>query len=227
VTTVASPYDDVDPELLALPDPPSAERRLTLAALFGTSLACFALVAALRHDLSYALSGSEPQELGDLRTATNMVGERLVAGHAMLGAAGAMVFERPGHAVTYRLLPVAGRSDVWVEVRVSPGRENDRWQPPRRVVGRLVRFDQAGPRHRGLAAAIAETTGRPVPSNGWLVIDEETPERVRWTVALAGVFSLFALGCLASAVRLLAPLRKHKVNLPSTKAQKAWSAVEN
>ena len=49
----------------------------------------------------------------------------------VLGAAGGIRYERPFTSSTYRALPVAGRPDVWVEVRVPAGQETGRWDPPR------------------------------------------------------------------------------------------------
>jgi hypothetical protein len=51
-----------------------------------------------------------------------------------------------------------------------------------------------GPRRRGLAAAIARSTGVQVPPGTWLLVDGEDPEQARWSAALA----LACLVCAAS-----------------------------
>ncbi len=187
--------DDVDPELLALPDPPRGGRTLTLALLALTALASLAMVFALRRDVAYALHADAPVDVGDLRLADAATlaqhDNATVTAHAMLGAAGGIRYERPFAADSFRALPIAGRGDVWVEVRVPDGEESGRWEPPRAFTGRLVRFDEAGPRHRGLAAAIRETTSQSVPQGAWLLVDGEAPSSSRWSIALAALFLVF------------------------------------
>jgi len=199
--------EDVDPELLALPDPPRGGRTLTIALLALTALASLAMVFALRRDVTYALRAETPVDVGDLRTtdaATLAQHEnRPITAHAMLGAAGGIRYERPFAADSFRALPIAGRSDVWVEVRVPDGEESGRWEPPRSFAGRLVRFDQAGPRHRGLASAIEETTSQPVSASAWLLVDGEAPASSRWALALAALFLVFGAWNFVAIGRLV------------------------
>ena len=72
------------------------------------------------------------------------------------------------------------------------GIEPGRYVPPTSFAGRLVRFDAAGPRHRGLAASVTELTGQPVPPGAWLLVDGEAPSQSRWAVALVVLFAGFA-----------------------------------
>jgi hypothetical protein len=122
----------------------------------------------------------------------------------MLGAAGAIRYERPFVSDSFRVAPVAGRPDVYVEVRVPDGEETSRYVPPSEFHGRLVSFNAVGPRHRGLRAAIAERTGTPVPAGAWLLVDGEAPDHARWAVALVVMFLAFAMwnvGAMAKIVR--------------------------
>jgi len=157
--------DGVDPELVSLPEPPRTERRVTLLLLGATALASLLMVIALARDAAYAFAAAEPVDLGDLRTAPAAAFASNVhaRGEAMLGAAGAIRFERSFESDTFRVAPVAGRPDVWVELRVPAGIDPERYVPPSHLDGRLVRFDGAGPRHRGLAASVTELTGQAVP----------------------------------------------------------------
>lgn len=189
--------DDLDPELLALPDPPRRERTLTVAILALAAAAALAMVFALRRDVAYALSSSSAASVGDLRTASaetlSASENRLVRAEGMVGAAGGIRYERPFTEDTYRTLPVAGRADAWVDVRVPAGQENGRWEPPRTFSGRLVRFASAGPRHRGLRSAIEQATGERVAAGAWLLVDGEEPADVRyWAIVLAAMFAGFA-----------------------------------
>ncbi len=192
-----SSSEEIDPELLELPDPPKRERTLTVAVLALAALLSLAMVFALRRDVAYALRGGAPADVGDLHAASaeGLAAQenRLVRAEALLGAAGGIRYERPFVDDTFRTLPVAGRPDVWVDVRVPAGQESGRWEPPRTFQGRLVRFGAAGPRHRGLAGAIERTTHAEVPAGAWLLVDGEAPEDMRWTLLLAATF----LGCAA------------------------------
>ncbi len=199
--------DELDPELLALPDPPKKGRTLTLVVLAVTAIASLAMVFALRRDVAYAIRGAAPIDLGDLRTVDNTIDASengFVSAHGMLGAAGGIRYERPFARDTFRALPIAGRPDVWVEVRIPAGQESGRWEPPRSFSGRLVRFHATGPRHRGLAMAIVTATNQSVPDNAWLLVDGEAPAASRWSAALAILFLGFAfwnIGAIAKLVR--------------------------
>jgi hypothetical protein len=219
VTTAPTPHlapralddDAVDPELLELPDPPKRERSLTVATLLFTAAASLAMVFALRGDLGYALhgAGARPVELGDLgATPAAAFGENAyVSGTAMLGAARAIRYERPLVSDSFRLMPVAGRPNVWVEVRVPAGAENSRYVPPSQFVGRLVRFESAGPKHRGLAAAVRDATGQAVPEASWLLVDGDAPAGARWALLLVAMFVGFAAWNLGATAKLLRKVR--------------------
>jgi hypothetical protein len=196
-----------DPELVALPDPPRQRRILTLAALGIAAVAALAMVFALRYDILYAFAQGRPAGVGDLRTASEDVlaplENRLVRAEAMLGAAGGIRYERLLVDQTFRTVPVAGRRDVWVEVRVPAGQESGRWEPPRSFTGRLVRFGSAGPRHRGLASAIERTTQERLSSDAWLLVDGEDPADARWVLILATSLLAIAVWHVAAIVRMV------------------------
>ncbi|HEY8090466.1 MAG TPA: hypothetical protein VIF09_21540 [Polyangiaceae bacterium] len=203
--------DELDPELLSLPDPPRRERTVTIAVLAFAGVLSLAMAFALRRDVAYAFGASTPASVGDLRTAPAATLEaeenRLVQAEGMPGAAGGIRYERPFVEDTFRTLPVAGRDDAWVDVRVPSGQESGRWEPPRTFTGRLVRFGAAGPRHRGLASAIERTTGRHVAGSGWLLVDGEAPDSARWTVLLAAMFLGFAVWNGVAIARILRKVR--------------------
>jgi hypothetical protein len=201
--------DEVDPELLDLPDPPKRERSLTVGLLVFTAFASLAMALALRNDAAYAFGSENARELGDLTTvsAEALTGNAYVHGRAMLGAAHAIRYERPLVSDSYRLMPVAGRSDLWVEVRVPPRAENIRWVPPSEVTGRLIRFDDAGPRHRGLQGAVRDATGREVPKNAWLLVQDAAPTDARWAVILVAMFAAFVAWNAFATAKLLRRVR--------------------
>jgi len=196
---------ELDPELLGLPDPPKRDRTITVALLVFTMLAAIAMVAALRRDAAYAFVETNARDVGNLTTASpdTFTENQYVQGDAMLGAAKAIRYERPLVSDSFRLMPVAGREDVWVEVRVPPRAENIRWVPPSRVTGRMVRFETAGPRHRGLSDAVKGTTGHEIPKGAWLVVDSAAPSDARWAVVLVAMFAAFAAWNIFAMSRLL------------------------
>lgn len=197
--------EQVDPELLDLPDPPKRERSLIVGMLLFTAFASLAMIFALRRDAAYAFSVRDASEIGELGTASPdvLAENRYVHGTAMLGAAHAIRYERPLQSGSYRLMPVAGRPNVWAEVRVPAGAENVRWVPPSAVSGRLVRFDSAGPRHRGLADAVKDATGHDVPKDAWLLVDGDAPTDARYAVLLCMMFAGFAAWNLMVTAKLL------------------------
>jgi hypothetical protein len=200
----------LDPELVALPDPPRQQRGLTLFVLGLAAAAALGMVFALRYDVAYSLARAAPANVGDLRMASaeglTAFENHLVHAEARLGAAGGIRYERLWSADTFRTVPVAGRRDLWVEVHVPAGQESGRWEPPRSFTGRLVRFDAGGPRHRGLASAIERTTHERLPSGAWLLVDGEDPAHAHWALILAATFLGFAAWHLTAIVRMLRKL---------------------
>jgi hypothetical protein len=194
--------EEVDPDLLELPDPPKGERRLTLVLLLVTALASLAMVVSLRHDAAYVFSEKASTDLGDLRTAKSFAPNQYVEAHGVMAESQALRYERPFESDTYRIAPVAGRSNVWVEERIPYGQEGSRYVPKSQFTGRLIPFASTGPRHRGLRSAITAETGLVVADDAWLVVDGEAPRDSRWAVALIGLFSIFALWNLAAFFRL-------------------------
>jgi hypothetical protein len=199
--------EEPDPELVALPAPPRQHRTLTLAILVLAAAAALAMLFALRHDITYALVSRTPADLGDLRVAEARELEahdnRLVRAEASLGAAGGIRYERLLSAATFRAVPVAGRPDLWVELRVPAGDESGRWEPPRQFAGRLVRFERAGPRRRGLASAIEHATHERPTSGAWLLVDGENPADAGWALVLATAFLGFAVWHITAAARMI------------------------
>lgn len=200
--------DAIDPELLDLPDPPKRERSFTVGTLIFTAVASLAMVGALRGDAGYAFGAARPVELGDLGSApaAAFVENGFVSGSAMLGGAHAIRYERPLVSDSFRLMPVMGRlgsEALWVEVRVPAGAENIRYVPPSQFTGRLVKFESAGPKHRGLASAVHAATGQKVPDASWLLVEGEAPTGARWAIMLIAMFLGFAAWNLAVVAKLL------------------------
>ena len=200
---------DVDPELIQLPGPPRGERRTTLLVMALAAVASAAMAIALTRDAAYALRSSSATDLGDLAQtpASAFVSNHLVQGRGRLSGVGALRYERPFESDSYRIAPVAGRPDVWVELHVPPGEESNRYVPKSEFAGRLVRFADAGLRHRGLRGAIEANTGQSVPPDAYLVVDGQTPSDSRAYAWLWMMFVSFALWNLATIARLVRKVR--------------------
>lgn len=196
--------DQVDPELVALPAPPQRERRLTVALLAVTALLSLAMSFSLRRDLSYALENAPVNHVGDLRTADlGALSGQTVEGAARVGAAGGIRYERPFVSGSFRLVPVAGRDDLFIEIPVSEGSENARYIPPASFSGRVMRFDAVGPKYRGLRGALESVSHKSVAPHAYLLVDGESPRTMRSAVALALVFFGFALWNLVAIAKLI------------------------
>jgi len=196
--------EEVDPELLELPDPPRGERRSTLLVMALAAVASAAMAVSLSRDASYALGSSSVTDLGDLSTSSGFVSNSFVEGKGQLAGAGQLRYERPFESDSYRIAPVAGRNDVWVELRVPAGAESNRFVPKAEFSGRLVRFSQAGLRETGLRSAIEDRTGQKVPENAFLLVDGQAPENSRAFAMLWVMFVGFAfwnVAAIASLVR--------------------------
>ncbi len=207
--------EEVDPELLQLPDPPRGERRSTLAVMALAAVASAAMAAALTRDAAYAFRSTSATDLGDLASspASAFVSNSFVEGKGQLAGAGQLRYERPFESDSYRIAPlirsgagapmVTGRNDLWVELRVPAGSESNRFVPKAEFAGRLVRFADAGLRHRGLRGAIEDRTGQKVPDNAYLLVDGQAPDTSRAFAMLWAMFVGFALWNVASIVRLV------------------------
>ena len=197
--------DAEDPELLALPPPPKAQRAVTVALLLLVAVTASAMAFALRGEARYALTQPTEVDLGDLHELgpTAAFDNQYVAAHGALGGALAVRFERPFEGDTYRLSPVRGGRDLWVEVRVPAGAEGGRYVPPTSFRGRLVRFEESGLRHKGLEAAVAGLTGGSIPADARLLVDGESPGGSRWALALEALFAGFAVWALWTTARLV------------------------
>lgn len=202
---LAAPATDVDPELVALPDPPKKERTWTVVLLLATVLASAAMMVSLLKDAAYAFASSTATDLGELHGAAPAAAldNHYVRADGMLGAAGALRYERAFDSDSYRVAPVAGRSDLWVEIRVPDGQESSRFVPPTQFSGRLVRFSEVGPRHRGLKDAIGGVGGAQVPDDAWLLVDGEPPVAARASLFLVAMFFGFAMWNAIAIQRLL------------------------
>lgn len=70
-----------------------------------------------------------------------------------------------------------------------------------------MRFESAGPTHRGLAAAVRDATGQRVPGASWLLVEGDAPAGARWALMLVAMFVGFAMWNLGVTAKLLRRVR--------------------
>ncbi len=202
---------ETDSDLEALPAPRHPWRRLTLFTMGATLLGSFALLASLAGELAFTVRGGAPRSLGELArfVPSPRDANTWVQGEGELEAKNAVAFRRPLERDSYRLAKVSGPNQLWVQARVpedDDDPEHARYVPPTSFVGRLVPAASGGVRLSELGAAIRDA-GRPaLPSNAWLLLDDETPRSTRWTLGLALLLLAFAGFNLFGLLRLLRPV---------------------
>lgn len=205
---------EFDQELADLPAPPKRERSAAVVAMLLTALASVWMAVSLLGEARYALTPGQPVDLGELaplKPGADLA-NRYVHASGLLGTAGAIRYGRAAEGDSFRLAPVAGNGNVWVEIRVPEGFEGPRFVPPTQFAGRLVPFKKAGVRHVGLANAVRDQSEVRVPDGAWLLIDGSSPRASRWAVALVALFAGFALWNLAGVARVLSRVRDREAS---------------
>jgi hypothetical protein len=193
---MAAPHDALapDPELLALPAPPRRERTAAIVLMVVTAALAAWMAFTLRGEARYALTQGQPLEVGDLTALqpTAELANRYVRASGLLGTAGAIKYGRAAEGDSFRLAPVAGSRQLWVEIRVPEGFEGPRFVPPTQFAGRLVPLAEAGIRHVGLARAVEAQAGVRLAPDAWVLMDGASPRASRWALALVVLFLGFA-----------------------------------
>jgi hypothetical protein len=202
--------NEPDPELLALPAPPKGERTATVVLMVLTALAAAVMAFALSGEAVYALRSGQPVDLGELATLrpSSDLANRYVRGTGLLGTAGAIRYGRAAEGDSFRLAPIAGTSNVWVEIRVPEGFEGPRFVPPSSFAGRLVPFAEAGVRHARLGTAVEKQANKEIQDDAWLLVDGSSPRTSRWALALALLFAGFAAWNVVGVARVLGRVRE-------------------
>ncbi len=198
-----------DPELIALPPPPKRERTATLVLMIVTTVAALGLAWSMRGEARYAASEGAPAELGDLArfAPTDALKNRYVRGSGSLGTTGAIRYGRAAEGDSFRLAPIAGNDNVWVEIRVPEGFEGPRFIPPSTFAGRLVPMADAGLRQWSLKSDVQEKTGTRIPDGAWLLIDSTSPRASRWALLMTGLLLGFAAWNAVGILRLVGRVR--------------------
>jgi hypothetical protein len=210
-TPVLEP-EAIDPELLAINAPPQAQRVAALTIMAAAVVAAMALLFSLRGDMAYALSRAQPISLPHVLelepsklTANSYV---RLAGTPTVGHS--IGFTR-GFGTHFRIFPLAGQRNVYVQVQDSGGESFVRAE----YSGRLVTFDGMGARYAELARVMSRDAKLPVTGESFVLLTDEPPGAYTWTLFVALVCAAFVLLDVYFIVRWFAPVKWAQV--PATK----------
>ncbi len=185
-------------DLATLPRSNSLLRWLTAFLLGLTLLASAAMALGLRHDAAFALTAGAPRDLGELgkvRPSAEMANQ-WVRAEAVLADV-SLDYRRPFEASTFRLIPVPGDAQIFVQIQVGVLPEAGEFIMPSSFVGRLLPLTQLGVNHLGLKSALEARFGSGA-SSAWVLLDGEGPVTNRWVLGFAvlclGFFVFSALG---------------------------------
>jgi len=196
--------EPLDPELVALPSAPQAQRVAALTIMAAAVVAALALLIALRFDIRYALASSQPRDLSHVRavepsTLTSNTYVR-ITGTPTIGRS--IGFGR-GLGARYRVFPLAGQRNVYVQAR-DDGPESfvrDAYS------GRLVTFDELGGRYAEVARVMQRDAGLPVTGASFLLLADEPPVAYTWTLFVAALCVGFVLLDVYFIVRWFRPVK--------------------
>jgi hypothetical protein len=200
----ASEVSELDPELLALAAPPQAQRLAALTVMAAAVVAMAALVVSLRGDIAYTLASSMPQALGqaDKVAPADLVPNTYVSLAGVPTIARAVRFRR-GLGSAYLLLPLAGKSGIFVQVPDTGGEAFVRSE----YTGRLTTFGSLGRRYTQLAEVMRDEAGLSVGDDSLVLLVGERPGDYGWTWLVALVCVLFTALDVFLIVRWFKPLR--------------------
>jgi hypothetical protein len=197
-----------DPELEQLPAPRHPWRRTTIVALSLCFAGSIALLLGLRGEVAYTLKHGVPKQVGSLVSLSpdRPLSNQWVQGVGELDEYGGIRYSRPFEPGTFRLVPVQGNHRLWVQIRVPAGFEDEHFVSPTAFVGRLAPLRALGLRYSALNDAVQDAgwlKGQ-LPDDAWILIDGESPQAIRWVLALSLVlvgFAGFSIWATTSALR--------------------------
>lgn len=195
--------DEVDPELLALPAPPSGRRFATLALMALVVVASMALTASLRHDLRYFFASAEAAELGDVSALdpSRIVPNSYVRITGTPMASTAVRYTRVVSGETYVVFPFGGQRTVFVHVP-----ESEAHTARTEFAGRIVTFSQLGGRMRGVRDYLGQQMQMPVSGESFVLLADEAPASYGWSLLLALLCAAFVAIDLWLVLRWFRPL---------------------
>lgn len=203
--------DQAAADLAELPQPRRPMRAASIALVLVAALAAGFTAWSLRGEAFYALRGEDPLEVGDITSVElgASLENRYVHARGDIDLTREVRYRRLGEGDGFRLAPVAGGPDVWVELRVPERYDTPRYVPPTQFAGRLVPASALGLRFRGVVSAL---TRAGAGKHTWVLVDGGDPVSYRWVLLLWGLL----VGCLAWAVASLVRMLRRLPNAERT-----------
>ncbi len=200
----AEHVDGIDPELIALQAPPQGQRVAALTVMAGAVVAAMAMVLTLRADLSYSFAAAQATDLGDVQALgpSELVSNEYVRVEGMPTLAHAVGFSR-GMGARYRVFPLAGQRNVYVQIADEGGESFVRSE----FTGRLVTFDDLGGRYAELARVMQRDMHLPVTGESFLLLADEPPSTYVWTWIVSALCLAFVLLDVFFILRWFKPVR--------------------
>lgn len=199
----------IDPELLALPAPPRARRRLSLALLAAVIAAAGALLLQLRIDLVYAFATERAAEIGDAATLplADLIPNSYVRVRGTPMLSRMVRYERALSGEAFAVFPLAGQRQIFVQVPLAA------LQDPARTAqgefrGRLLTFGQLGGRLRPVRNYLARVMDLPVTAESFVILAEEPPSAYGWALALCALCAAIMLLAAGLILRWFKPLAR-------------------
>jgi hypothetical protein len=194
----------IDPELLAIHAPPQVQRLTTLTIMAAAVVAAMALLVSLRRDMAYALMQTQLTELAHVRQLEPAVlmSNSYVRIMGTPTVAHAVGFRR-GFGTRYRVFPLAGQRNLYVQVPDAGGESFVRSE----YSGRLVTFDDLGGRYAELARVMSRDAKLPVTGESFLLLADEPPGAYTWTLFVALACVAFVLLDIYFIVRWFRPVK--------------------
>lgn len=197
--------DGLDPELVALHQPPAARRYVTLLVMGLVAAAAVTLLLSLRYPVAYYFSRPEVQDLGSatqLEPAT-LVPNTQVRVHGAPMWSATVRYSRLLLGGDHEIFPLAGQRRLFVSRPL--GAEVDTGATE--FSGRLVTFRQLGARYGGLREHLANQLELPVSADTFVLLAGEPPESYGWALWLALLGLLALVVDVALMLRWFRPIR--------------------
>ena len=197
----------VDPELLALPEPPRGQRSLTIAVMAAVLAASVALISQIRADIAYFFAPSVAVDLGEARLSqpVDLPDNAFVRVRGTPMLSKTVTFTVPVTGAQYAVFPLLGQKHVFVQVPADELRDPERGARGE-YFGRLVTFGSLRGRLGVVQNHLHDAMEMPATSESFVLIADQAPESYVWAPALAAVCIVFILGTLWLMLRWFRPL---------------------
>jgi len=163
-----------------------------------------ALLVSMRADMAYAFAKAQPTDLAHVRDIEpSSLNENTFVRVAGLPSVGHSVGFTRGLGTHYRMFPLAGQRNIYVQVQDTGGESFVRTE----YTGRLVTVGSLGGRYAELARVMSRDAKLPVSGESFLLLADEPPSSYTWTLFVALICAAFVLLDVYFIVRWFRPVK--------------------